>query len=76
MTCDFVGRRGESRAMGVGGESAGDILAITTKGRGGRIWVLGFGGVFVFRFFRHCWINWLCACVVATRPPFSPQCFF
>lgn len=35
--------------MGVGGEGVGDILVIKTKKKGGRIWVLGVGGVLVFR---------------------------
>lgn len=48
MTCDFVGRGGGRKDLGVGGEGVGDILVIK-KRKGGRIWVLGVGGVLVFR---------------------------
>lgn len=48
MTCDFVGRGGGWKDLGVGGEGVGDILVINIK-KGGRIWVLGIGGVLVFR---------------------------
>ena len=34
MTCDFVGRGGEWKDLGVGGEGEGDILVIKTKKNG------------------------------------------
>lgn len=46
------GRGGGWKDLGVGGEGVGDILIIKTTKKnkgGGRIWVLGVGGVLVFR---------------------------
>lgn len=79
MTCDFVGERRRMERLGsgwrrVGGGYFGYQNNNKKKDGGGRIWVLGVGGVLVFRISVTVGFTG-CVHVLLQPFPFSP-CFF